>query len=413
VPNNISKIFTDIKQLQIFILGMYSGMPLFIIYTTLAAWMKQNAIDIEVITSFAAARMFYSAKVLWSPIVDHCKIPLLYNLGRRKSWIILMMSLISIIIFGYTYFEPTESIKTLFILTCILGALSATLDIAIDAYRIDNVSKDQLSMSAANVVFGYRIGGMISVTGAFFIADSYSWDLAFLLISGLYLVGCVFTMTLSDKHYAEAPTNSIWGKIKEATIDPFAEFITRPYSLIILSAIIFYKLGDAMLGVVATPFYIELGFTLKQIATIVKLYGVAATIFGSYLGGLLMYKYGNLKGLLICGIAQSVTNLAFVWLHHQGNDATALTIAISVENIASGMGDAALVGYLSYLCNKSFSATQYALLSSCSGLFSHSIVAYGGKLLKIIGWDYYFIMTSLLALPGLAVLTYLYYKKLK
>jgi len=174
-----------------------------------------------------------------------------------------------------------------------------------------------------------------------------------------------------------------------------------------LLAVVFYKLGDAMLGVVAMPFYMELGFTLKEIGAITKVFGLIATICGAYVGGVIMYRYGSLKGLIFCGVAQAVTNLAFVWLHHQGHNTNALMIAISIENMASGMGDAALVGYLSYLCNKQFSATQYALLSSLSGLFSHTIVGFGGSIMKVMGWDNYFIMTVFLAIPGLLLLLYL------
>ncbi|MCF8494753.1 MAG: MFS transporter [Rickettsiaceae bacterium] len=406
--SNIFKLFTDYKQFQIFILGILSGMPLFIIYSTIAAWMKGANIDIAIITSFAAARAFYSLKVFWSPLIDHLKLPILHHIGKRKSWMCLISGIIAVIIFLYSKLDPNKSIGMIYVLTIALGVASATLDIVIDAFRIDTIEKEKLSVAAANAVFGYRVGGLIAVAGAFFIAEDYGWNIAFLGISFLYFIGIFFILTLKEPKIAQKAINilsiSSWSLM---TIDPFADFLKRDVALVILLAVVFYKLGDAMLGVVAMPFYMELGFTLKEIGAITKVFGLIATICGAYVGGVIMYRYGSLKGLIFCGVAQAVTNLAFVWLHHQGHNTNALMIAISIENMASGMGDAALVGYLSYLCNKQFSATQYALLSSLSGLFSHTIVGFGGSIMKVMGWDNYFIMTVFLAIPGLLLLLYL------
>ena len=405
---NILKIFTDYRQFQIFILGIFSGMPLTIIYSTLSGWMKGAGIDIAIITTFAIARVFYSLKFIWAPFVDQINLPVIHRIGHRKSWMCFISGIIAFIIFSYSQCDPNNSLSELYILTIALGLASATLDIVIDAFRIDTIEKDRQSIAAANAVFGYLLGGLISGAGAFYMAEDYGWEFAFLTISALYIVGIIFMLTLKEPEVTrekfEAFTLHSW---KVMTIDPFADFLKRDGAIIILLAVIFYKLGDAMLGVVATPFYIELGFTLKEIARTVKVFGLSALVIGSYIGGFIMYRFGHFKGLLIGGIAQSITNLSFVWLHHMGHDTNALFIAIAIENLASGMGNAALIGYLSYLCNKQFSATQYALFSSASGLFSHTIVVYGGSLVKMMGWDMYFIMTILLAIPGLMLLLYL------
>ncbi|MFK7974432.1 MAG: MFS transporter [Rickettsiaceae bacterium] len=401
-------ILTNYKQFQIFVLGAFSGMPLFIIYATLSGWMKSADVDIAVITSFAAARVFYSLKVFWSPLMDSVKLPIIHHLGRRKSWMCFLSSIIAVILFCYSRLNPLEHIAEIYALTLLLGLASATLDIVIDAFRIDVIEQEQLSVAAANAIFGYRIGGLIAGAGAFYIAADYGWSIVFLTISVLYVGAVIFMLTLKEPVIESIKFNPLniqsWMK---TTLTPFLEFFRRDHSIIILSAVIFYKLGDAMLGVVATPFYMELGFTLKEIASIIKIFGVIATICGTYIGGMIMYRYGYIKGLIFCGIAQSITNVAFIWLNHQGHDTNALMIAITIENVASGMGDTALIGYLSYLCNKKFSATQYALLSSSSGLFSHTIVGFGGTILKMIGWDYYFLMTVFLAAPGLILLVYL------
>jgi len=404
---NIIKIFTDYRQFQIFILGIFSGMPLTIIYSTLSGWMRGANIDLAIITTFAFARVFYSLKFAWAPFVDQIRIPILHNLGQRKSWMCFMSAIIAVIIFSYSQCDPNISISSMYMLTIALGFASATLDVAIDAFRIDTIKKDSQSIAAANAVFGYLLGGLISGAGAFYFAEDYGWKVVFIVIASLYVVGILFMLTLQEPKLVREKFNALtlysW---KRMTIDPFGDFLKRDGAIVILLAVIFYKLGDAMLGVVATPFYMDIGFSLKEIASIVKLFGLTSMVAGAYIGGFLMYRFGHFKGLMIGGIAQSITNLSFVWLHHMGHDVNALMIAISVENIASGMGNAALVGYLSYLCNKQFSATQYALLSSASGLFSHSIVGFGGVIAKNLGWDLYFIMTIVLAIPGLCLLIY-------
>lgn len=404
--NNVKKIFTDRKHFEIFILGGYSGIPLYMIYSTLSAWLKTSNVTIEIITTFALARIFYSLKFLWAPLIDHFKIPILHRMGRRKSWMIFIMAIIVIINLIYSTIDPSLSIGMAFWLTICLGVASASLDIVIDAYRIDNIEKEQLAIAAANAVFGYRVGGLIIGAGALFAAEEYGWPVVFWTIAAVYSLGMLFvanlteiTVTISKKFDKE-----YW---KNIVIMPFVDFFKRQYAVTILLAIIFFKLGDAMLGVVATPFYIDLGFSLKEISAIVKLFGFGATILGCYIGGAITFKYGYLRGMIFCGIMQSVTNLSFIWLKAKGHDPNALMIAISIENVASGMGDTALIGFLSYLCNKQFSATQYALLSSCSGLFSHTIVSTGGSILKYIGWVPYFLMTTILAFPGICWFVYL------
>lgn len=407
--NSAIKIFTDYRQFQIFILGIFSGIPLTIIYSTLATWMKQMGIDIAVITNFAIARVFYSLKFLWAPFIDCIDLPILSKIGHRKSWMCLISGIIAFIAFGYSKFNPIESLTEVYILTIALGLASATLDIVIDAYRIDTIDKDKQSIAAANTTFGYLLGGrLIAGVAAFYISSIYGWEYSFIMIGVLYAVGIFFILSLKEPKIEREEFKPLslrsW---KIMTINPLIDFLQRDGAIIILFAVIFYKLGDAFLGVVAYPFYLDLGFTLTEINWIVKVFGLSALVLGSYIGGFIMYRSKNFKGLMVGGIAQSVTNLSFVWLNHMGHDISALAIAIAVENIASGVGNAALIGYLSYLCNKQFSATQYALLSSASGLFSHSTVMYGGTMVNKMGYDMYFMLTVVMSIPGLLLLFYL------
>ncbi len=401
--SNLLSILLDFQQFQIFILGMFSGMPLFIIYSTLAAWMTTKGIDIKTVTFLASARIFYSLKVLWAPFIDQIKLPLLHKIGRRKSWICLMSTVIAYVIFSYSYLDPKTNMTMIFIHTMFLGFASATLDVVIDGYRIDNVPKENQAIAAANAIFGYRMGKILAVAAALFYAQDFGWILVFQCLAGLYvlfILTIIFVYKEIKIDKADFVINDV-NSWKAATIVPFYDFFKRNNALLILFAIIFYKLGDAMLGIVATPFYLDVGFSMKEIAKITKIYGLFATVAGTYIGVYIIYKIGFLRGLIFCGVAQSVTNFAFVWLNHQGHNVSALMVAITIENVASGMGDAALAGYLSYLCNRQFSATQYALFSSASGLASHSIVVFGGSIQELIGWDAYFSMTVILAIPGL------------
>ncbi len=405
---NILKIFTDYRQFHIFILGAFSGIPLMIIYSTLSAWLTDEKVDLAVITSFAISRIFYSLKFLWAPIVDQIKIPLLHRIGHRKSWMVLSTIILAFILFFMSSLNPSESIYELYILTIILGATSPTFDIVFDAFRIECLEPKFQAIGAANAVFGYRIGCLIAGAGAFYFADLYGWHDTFFMLAGLYVFASIYILSVKEDFVKREDFKFLsFHSWKHMTFDPFADFFKKNGALLILSAIIFFKLGDAMLGVVATPFYLKLGFSKTEIASVSKIFGLVSTILGTYIGGYLIYRLGYFKGLIVTGIAQSITNVSFIWLNHMGHDINAFMIAIAIENIASGMGTVALVGYLSMLCNKQFSATQYALLSSASGLFSHSIVAYGGSLVKILDWDLYFLMTIILAIPGILMLVIL------
>lgn len=405
----LPKILKDYRLFEISILGIVSGMPLAILYTSLIAWLKDYNIDIAVITTFAVARLSYSLKVFWSPIVDYFKIPILGQFGHRKSWLIVCCSLISLVLLAMSTVEPDKSLKLLYFLAICLGFLSATFDIAVDAFRIDKFDEATQSIASAAAVFGYRIGMLITGAGALYFAEvTNNWSSTFIGMGIIFAIGVLFIMTVKEQ-YLEREHINLFSLVSIVTSvwKPFKEFFVRQYAVIILLAVIFFKLGDAMLGVVAMPFYMELGYTKGQIALISKFYGLFATLAGSFAGGIVVYRLGTFKGLIITGIIQSLTHFAFIWLNHQAPTNEALLIAITIENFAGAMGATALVGYISNLCNKKYSASQYALLSSGASLFNNTITPSGGILVKMLGWDNFFILTIVLALPGLMILFYL------
>ena len=405
---SVLKIFTDYRHLQIFILAIFSAMPLGILYRVISAWLTEEQIALAVITTFSISKIFYSLKFLWAPIIDQIKIPILGEIGHRKSWMILCAGALAFVLFLMSKLDPKSSLAELYVLVIALGVLSATFDIIFDAFRIDILEKEMQAIGAANTIFGYRIGLIIISSGAFYFSELYGWTKVFFIISLSYCAVVFYILSLNEPTIIRDKFNAFslhsW---KVMTLDPFIDFFKREGAIAILLAIIFFKLGDAMLGVVAMPFYLELGFTKSEIGFVSGTFGVFATIVGTYLGGYIMYCMGSFRGMIITAIAQSITNASFIWLNHMGHDINAFMVAIAIENVAGGMGGGALVGYLSVLCNKKFSATQYALFSSASGLFSHTIVIYGGSIVELVGWDLYFFGTIILGIPGILILTYL------
>lgn len=397
---SVLKIFTDYRHLQIFILAIFSAMPLGILYRVISAWLTEEQIALAVITTFSISKIFYSLKFLWAPIIDQIKIPVLGKIGHRKSWMILCAGALAFILFSMSKVDPKNSLAELYVLVIALGLLSATFDIIFDAFRIDILEKEMQAIGAANTIFGYRIGLIIISSGAFYFSELYGWAKVFSIIALSYFAVIFYILSLNEPVIIRDKFNAFslhsW---KVMTLDPFIDFFKREGAIAILLAIIFFKLGDAMLGVVAMPFYLELGFTKSEIGFVSGTFGVFATIVGTYLGGYIMYCVGSFKGMIITAVAQSITNASFIWLNHMGHDINAFMVAIAIENVAGGMGMGALVGYLSVLCNKKFSATQYALFSSASGLFSHTIVIYGGSIVEQVGWDLYFFGDNYLGYP--------------
>jgi PAT family beta-lactamase induction signal transducer AmpG len=250
---------------------------------------------------------------------------------------------------------------------------------------------------------------LLSGAGALYCAHvTNNWSMTFIIIAALFIISTMFLFSIKEniresKH--DDPAFSI--NLKALIINPFKDFFIRENSMLILTTIIFFKLGDAMLGIVSVPFYLDIGFTKEQIAIVVKSYGLIATLCGTYAGGFAIYKYGIFRGLIITGIIQTLTHIAFIWLNNQGPDVTSLLVAISIENFAGGAGTSALVAYLSFLCNKQYSATQYAMLSSAASFFNNSVTIYGGTLVALLGYHYFFIFTIIIAFPGILLLIYL------
>lgn len=406
-------IYLERRVAVITVFGFASGLPLALVYATLSAWLSDAGVSKTAIGLFVWASAAYSVKFLWSPLVDRLPLPVLTGwLGQRRGWLLASQILVAGCMVGLGSSDPAQNLWLTAAWAMALAFASATLDIVSDAYRVESLDEDQLGAGAATFVFGYRIAMMVSGGGALIIAHWAGWFWAYGAMAALMAVGMVATLISPeperagiDLHGAEEKNILIW--LREAVIAPFADFMGRPGWLLILLFVGLYKYGDALLGVMANPFYLETGFSMAEIGVISKSYGMVMTVLGGILGGVLVARLGILRALMICGILQAASNPVFALQAWVGYSVPMLTATISVENFTGGMATTAFVAYLSSLCNVAYTATQYALLSSFMGFARTIFASGGGWLADNVDWVSYFLLTTVAAVPGLVLLAVL------
>lgn len=390
----------------IFFLGISSGLPLALILSTLKATLLEKGFDLKTIGFFSLVSLPYTLKFLFAPIIDTCGVPYLTKLvGQRKSWIILTQILLGTAIFGLGAAGITNDLSAIAVFAVLVAFASASQDIVIDGYRIELIEKEDQGLAASFYVYGYRIGMLISGAGALVLAEFMSWDAIYFIIAGLALSTVLITIfaTETRKNFVQKSHNfTSW--FKHAVIDPFVDFMGRDKWYVILAFIICFKLGDAFAGNLTLPFLLNIGFSKIEIASIVKTFGLFATLLGVFVGGVLVKKIGLLKSLWVAGIMQMMSNLTFSYLSQIGYDPQMLYPVIFIENLSGGIGDAVFVAYLSSLCSIAFSATQYALLASFATLSRSLFTANAGVFAEALGWYEFFILSTLLAIPGLLFL---------
>ena len=405
-----SEVYLEPRVVVVLLLGFASGLPLLLTLSTLTFWLAEAQVDKAAIGLFALVGLPYTWKFVWSPIIDRMPLPVFTRLfGRRRGWLLFVQLLLALAILGLGAIDPPADLGRMALFAVLVAFLSASQDIVVDAYRVELLDERQQGAGAAMVVIGYRVAMLLAGAGALFIADYAGWFWAYAAMAACLGVGMV-TVLVAPEPAAPLPVARGSGAaawLKDAVIEPFADFLRRngvATALLILLFIMLYKLGDALLGTMTNPFYVELGFTKPEVATIVKGYGLAATLLGGFLGGVIVNRHGIIPALWICGMIQLLSNLIFVLQAWVGHDLTMLAVTISVENLAGGMGTAAFVAYLSSLCNLSYTATQYALLSSFMAQARTTLSAGSGFLADSMGWIEFFLTTTAAGVPGLLLL---------
>jgi len=406
------EVYRDRRVLAILALGIASGLPLLLTFSTLSAWLATEGVSKASIGLFAAVGIPYSLKFLWSPLIDGLRLPLFRRLGQRRGWAIFIQLLLILAILALGSLTPKEMPILTAALALTVAFLSASQDIVIDAYRVEILGPEQQGAGATMIQTGYRIGLLIAGAGALYLADAYGWHVAYAVMAGLLVIGIV-TILVNEEPAAGSGTprpraaESPAGWMRAHVIEPFADFMRRGDWLAILFFVVLYKLGDAVAGVMANPLYIGLHFSLSEIASVSKLFGFFATLVGAFLGGLMVTRYGLFPSLLVCGIAQSASNLMYALQAAVGHDVGMLALTIATENVTGGMGSAALVAYLSGLCSRGYTATQYALLSSLATVGRTLISSLSGILAERLGWIGFFTAATFFGVPGLLALLWL------
>jgi MFS transporter, PAT family, beta-lactamase induction signal transducer AmpG len=407
------RVYTEPRVLYVLLLGFASGLPLLLTFSTLTFWLAEVGVDKSSIGLFALVGIAYGWKFLWSPVIDRLPLPPLTSwLGRRRGWLVALQLGLVLAILALGASDPGRHLALTASLAVLVAFLSASQDIVIDAYRVELLAEREQGAGAACIVMGYRIAMLLAGAGVLLLAEFAGWFWAYAAMAGAMLL-CVLGTLIGPEPTVEraaGAATSLGGRVREAVVEPLAEFFSRNgtgLAIGILLFIMLYKLGDALLGTMSNPFYVELGFSKPEVASIVKIYGLAATLLGGFLGGVIVNGRGVVPALWICGIVQLLSNLIFVVQALVGHNLAMLTLTISVENLAGGMGTAAFVAYLSSLCNVRFTATQYALLSSFMAQARTTFAASAGFLVEAAGWVGFFMLTTAAAVPALMLLIWL------
>ncbi len=413
------KVYLEFRVILILLLGFSSGLPLLLVYGTLSAWLHDEGVSLTVIGWFSVASSAYALKFLWAPLVDRCPIPVLSKImGQRRSWLLLSQVCVAGAILMLGGSDPSSDLALTAQCAVLLAFASATQDIVVDAYRIEVLDETRMGAGAANYVVGYRIATFVSGAGALIIADQAGWFTAYAVMAVLVLVGIIATIIGPepdreiDAEPLDRPTRPgtcarIFHILKTSVWMPFAEFMTRRNWIAVLLFIALYKYGDALLGVMANPFYLDIGFSKTEIGLVTKGFGLAMTLLGGVLGGAFVARFGTLNALMIGGILQAASNGVFALQAWIGPELPMLFVTIGIENLTGGIGTIAFVAYLSGLCNVAYTATQFALLSSLMAFTRTVLASGGGWLADQIDWVSYFLFTGVAAIPGLLMLLWL------
>jgi MFS transporter, PAT family, beta-lactamase induction signal transducer AmpG len=465
------EVYLDRRVFSILLLGFAGGLPLLLVLRTLSAWLAEDGVEIATIGLFGFVMAPYTLKFLWAPLMDRLPLPVLTAaFGRRRGWLLLTQAGLICAIFGLGLTDPAHDLLTTALMALLVAFFSASQDIVIDAYRIEILSEHQLGAGSANYVTGYRIGMWVASAGALYLADLAGWSVAYAAMALLVLVG-VITVLLNPEPAAPAddvlpvaPAAAAGGRrplvlllllaaalglftgillgagfgaragwvggsavavvlgalstvfghspaFRQAVLEPFRDFLLRngvSVALVILAFISLFKASDVLLTLMANPFYLEVGFSKSQIAWVSGTFGFLVTFIGSYLAGTLIYRIGILPGLWLGGVLMMASNLMFALLAWAGPSYPLFHAVILVENVSGGMGTTAFVAYLASLCNRRYTAVQYALLTSFMQMFGKFVVVPGsGFLVAELGWINFFVLSTLAGLPALALLWWL------
>ncbi len=423
-PNEVKKlswlaalhVYLEPSAWRMLCLGFSAGLPLLLVLGTLSFRLREAGIDRSTIGFLSWVGLAYGFKWMWSPLVDRLPLPLLTRwLGRRRSWLLLAQAIVVAGLVGMAVLDPQVALEPVVWCALVVAFGSATQDIALDAFRIESADTQHQAALAATYQTGYRLAMIWAGAGVLWIAarvagtddSSYqhaAWQTAYLVMAASMSLGVLTVLLSPEPAQRDMPaTRNAAEWLKGALIEPFAEFIRRYrwQAAIILGLIAVYRISDVVMGIMANPFYVDMGYTKDEVAAITKVFGVVMTLLGAFIGGVLSMRLGVMRILMLGAVLSAVTNLLFAWLATRGHDLTALIWVISADNLASGIASAAFIAYLSSLTNVNYSATQYALFSSMMLLAPKWLAGFSGVYVDAHGYEAFFTSTALLGAPVL------------
>ncbi|MEZ5828001.1 MAG: AmpG family muropeptide MFS transporter [Hyphomicrobiales bacterium] len=402
---DVQRSWTDIlfsrKMLACIFLGFTSGMPLYVLISLVPAWLRTNQVDLATIGLFALIGLPYTWKFVWSPLMDRYKLPFL---GRRRGWALITQIVLLLAIGVLGQFNPATSLNVIVAVVFVVALFSASQDIVIDAYRRELLADDELGTGTSIFVNAYRLSGLVPGSLALILADHQPWTVVFWVTGAFMLVGVITTLMIREvSDDALAPHT-----LREAVIDPFVEFFSRDggikTGLAILAFLFLYKLGDNMATALATPFYIDMGYSLSEIGSVAKVAGLWASIAGGILGGIIMLKVSINRALWLFGFVQLLTIVPYIWLSQAGHTLVGLFVVVSGEYLGVGLGTIALTAFMARETSRAFTATQFALFSSFIAVPRTLANASTGFIVEAVGWTQFFVLCAIIAIPGMLLL---------
>ena len=408
-------IYTNPRVIAMTFLGFSGGLPFLLVFSTLTAWLTEGNVSRSTIGFFAWIGITYSTKVLWAPVVDSIPIPFLTKiLGQRRSWMLTGQLGIACGLVLMSLIGPSD-LLILSICAFLVAFSSATQDVAIDAFRIESAEPEYQGAMSAAYVFGYRLALLVAGAGALYLAEYFSWTIAYIAMASLMLVGVITVVLVaepdrqSDSFPLELSAIGLRRWFANAVAGPFVDFFSRngKIAFIILLFIAVFRLSDIAMGIMANPFYLDMGYTKTEIANVAKVFGFFMSIAGSLVCGVLVVKWGLMRPLLIGAIAVAVTNLLFASLSVLEPKVSYLAIVISADNISGGFAATAFVAYLSSLTNRAYTATQYALFSSLMTLPGKFISGFSGLVVDHFGYFEFFVVAAMLGIPAILLVVWL------
>ncbi|MDM3871058.1 AmpG family muropeptide MFS transporter [Porticoccus sp. W117] len=413
-------------------LGFSAGLPYLLVFSTLTAWLRDEGVSRTAIGFFGWVGITYSIKVLWAPVVDRIGLPwFTRTLGQRRSWMLIAQLGIMAGLLSLVLFQPDQALYPFALCAVLIAFSAATQDIAIDAFRIESAVDEYQGAMSACYIFGYRLALLVAGAGALYIADWANWESAYIAMAAFMLVGVVTVLCIREpKRIISDDTQELeqqlrrlthsdrpgrWRRIEAwfigAVVSPFVDFFKRNGrdALWILLFISLFRLSDITMGIMANPFYLDLGFTKSEIATVTKVFGFFMTIAGSFIGGLCVVRYGIYKPLIVGAVAVALANLPFAWLANTGPDMQWLAWVISGDNLSGGFSNAVFIAYLSSLTNRAYTATQYALFSSLMTLPGKFISGFSGVVVDGFGYHHFFLYAAGIGIPAIVLAIWFFY----